>query len=89
MKRNTKKETLAKNIINTAHDLKDLNYLHKPMGEIYDKMTEDIEKRIAQKEKWGELYEEFQKDKKGFVKKYAKPDSPSVTKLIKKFLNQP
>ena len=59
MKRNTKKETLAQNIINTAYDLKDLNYLHKPMGEIYDKMTEDIEKRIAQKEIKNESGHEF------------------------------
>lgn len=89
MKKNYKKETLAKNIINSAKNLRELNYLHKDMGEIYDKMKLDIEVREKQMKYWDELYSEFSSDKKLFIKKYAKPKDSYSAKLVKQFLEMP
>jgi len=88
LKRNYKKETLAKRIINSASSLKELNYLHKPMGDIYDRMKEDVENSQKLMESWGELYEEYLENKKAFIKKYAKPNNQFTVKLIQDYTDE-
>jgi len=88
MVRKYRKETIAKNLINTVYNLMDLNYLHKPLEDMYDEAKKNREGYEHLMKIYDELYAEFLDDKKKFVKKYAKPHYKIQKDLVDKFLKK-
>jgi len=81
-----RKETLARNLINTCWNLKELNYLDKAIAEVYDLNKAKNEVYERRMKILDELYEEFLDDKAEFLKKYLKGVRLETKKLVDKYL---
>jgi predicted nucleic acid-binding Zn-ribbon protein len=86
MVRRYKKETIARNLINSAWDLKELNYLDKALAELFDRAEKNRDGYQHLMEAYNELHSEYLDDKKKFIKKYSKPVYSSQKKLQEEFL---
>lgn len=69
-----KKETLAKNILRGCRSVNDLRTLDVRIGFVYDANKEVVKKHNDRMKKLDELFYEFTKNPKAFVRKYAKLD---------------
>lgn len=86
-KRMPRKETLARNLINTCWNLKELNYLDKVIGEVYDLNKAKNEVYERRMKILDELYKEFLDDKVEFLKKYSKGVRLDTKKLVDEYIS--
>ncbi len=83
MVRKYKKETIARNIINSALDIRDINNLDRKFAEFFDDFKKNRDNLKYLMEVYDELRSEYLDDKKKFIKKYSKPE---YTELQEEFL---
>jgi hypothetical protein len=86
MVRKYKKETIARNMINSALDIRDINNLDRKFAEGFDDLKKSYDNLKYLMEVFDELRSEYLDDKKKFIKKYAKPGYPVEAELQEEFL---
>jgi len=86
MIRKYKKETIARNIINSALDIRDINNLDRKLAEAFDDCKKNHDNLKYLMEVYDELRSEYLDDKKKFIKKYSKPENTVEAKLQEEFL---
>ena len=86
MVRKYKKETIARKIINSALDIRDLNNLDKKFAEFFDDCEKNRNNYQYLMEVYDELRSEYLDDKKKFIKKYSKPEYTVEAELQEEFL---
>ncbi len=86
MVRKYKKETIARKIINSALDIRDINNLDKKFAEFFDDFEKNRDNLKYLMEVYDELRSEYLDDKKKFIKKYAKTVYPVEAELQEEFL---
>ena len=86
MVRRYKKETIARKIINSALDIRDINNLDRKFAEGFDDFKKNRDNLKYLMEVYDELRSEYLVDKKKFIKKYSKPENTVEAKLQEEFL---
>jgi len=84
--RKYKKETIARNFINSALDIRGLNYLDKTFAELFYIAEKNRDGYQYLMEVYDELRSEYLDDKKKFIKKYSKPVYTSQKEIQEEFL---